>query len=57
MDSDPHGKEQVAIGFFRNTGMDPLEKQLGPSELLLEGMGPIASRGRSVRLSRSVKNF
>ena len=34
----------MAIGFLRNTGTDPLEKQLDPS-------GPIASGGRSVRPS------
>ena len=37
----PSGKSQVAIGFHRNTGMDPQEKQLDP-------LGPIASRGRSI---------
>ena len=35
---------QVAIGFLRNSGTDPLEKQLDP-------MGPIASPERSVPLS------
>ena len=30
----PPGKAQVAKGFFRNTGTDPLEKQLGPSGLM-----------------------
>ena len=38
---DPLGKSQF-ICFPRNTGTDPLEKQLEPS-------GPIASRGRSVQ--------
>ena len=32
-------KSQVAFGFLRNTGTDPLEKQFGP----------IASRGRFIR--------
>ena len=41
------GKSQVAIGLLRNTGTDPLEKQLDP-------LGPIASQGRFVR--PSVKN-
>ena len=41
--SDPQGKSQVAIGFLRNTGTDPLEKQLD--------LGPVASRGRFVRPS------
>ena len=36
------GKSQVAIGFLRNSGTDPLKKQLDPS-------GPIASRGRSIQ--------
>ena len=40
------GKSQVAIGFLRNSGTDPLEKQLDP-------MGPIASKGRSVRPSKN----
>ena len=40
----PSGKSQVAIGFHRNTGMDPQEKQLDP-------LGPIASRGRSILCS------
>ena len=35
------GGQEVAIGFFTNAGTDPLEKQLGP----------MASRGRSVRPS------
>ena len=26
----PTGKSQVAIGFLKNTGTDPLEKQLDP---------------------------
>ena len=38
---DP-GKSQVAQGFLRNSGTDPLDKQLNPS-------GSIASRGKSVR--------
>ena len=41
--------EQVAIGFLRNHGTDPLKKQLDP-------LGPIASRGESIRFIRpSVK--
>ena len=32
------GTSQVAIGFFRNTGTEPLEKQLDPT-------GPMASPG------------
>ena len=39
-DPPPPGKSQVAICFLRNTGTDPLEKQLNIS-------GPVASRGRS----------
>ena len=35
----PPRKSQVVIGFFKNTGKDPLEKQLGA----------IVSRGRFVR--------
>ena len=38
------GKSQVTIGFLRNTGMDPLDKQL-------VSMAPNASRGRFVRPS------
>ena len=37
------GRGGVALGFLRNSGTDPLEKQLDPS-------GPIASRSRSVLL-------
>ena len=44
----PLVKSQVAKGFLRNSGMDPLERQLDP-------LGPIASRRRSVR--PSVKYF
>ena len=44
MGPDPTGKSKVAICFLRNIGTDPLEKQLDP-------LGPIASRGRSVRPS------
>ena len=33
-----YGKSQVAIGFLRNTGTDPLEKQLYPRVLLEEGL-------------------
>ena len=43
-DPPPLGKSQVAICFLRKSGTDPLKKQLDP-------MGPIASRGRSVRPS------
>ena len=32
----PPGKSQMVIGFLRNTGTDPLKKQLEP-------LGPIAS--------------
>ena len=38
------GESQVAIGFLRNTGTNPLEKQLDPKVT-------IASKGRSVRPS------
>ena len=38
---DPPVKSQVAIGFLRNSGTDPLR----------EAMGPIASQERSVRPS------
>ena len=38
---DPPGKSQMAEGFLRNFGMDPLENQSDP-------LGPIASRGRSI---------
>ena len=41
---DPHGKSQVASGIFRNTGTDPPREAIGT-------LGPIASRGRSVRPS------
>ena len=41
---DPPVKSQVAIGFLRNSGTDPLREANGP-------MGPIASRERSVRPS------
>ena len=37
--SDPFLENYVSIGFFRNTGTDPLEKRL-------KSLGPIASRGR-----------
>ena len=37
----PPGKSEVAIGFLRNTGTDPSR----------EALGPIASRGRSIRPS------
>ena len=40
----PSGKSQVAIGFLRNSGMDPPQEAIGPE-------GPIASRGRSIRPS------
>ena len=40
---DHPGKSKViSIGLFRNTDKDPLEKQFDP-------VGPISSRGRSVR--------
>ena len=35
----PTGKSQVAIGFLRNTGMDPLEMQWAlPVKLFLKGV-------------------
>ena len=37
----PPGKSQVAIGFLRNTDMDPPREAIG-------SLGPIASRGRFV---------
>ena len=39
-----YGCPQVSIGFLKNSGIDPLEKHLDP-------LGPIASRGLSVRPS------
>ena len=44
MGSGPPEKSRVAMIDLRNSGTDPLEKQLDPS-------GPIASRGRFVRPS------
>ena len=41
---DLPGKSQVAIGFLRNTGTDPLKKKLDP-------LDPTASQGRFVRPS------
>ena len=39
----PPGKSQVAMGFLRNTGTDPLEQhQFDP-------WGPITSRGKFIR--------
>ena len=46
--SHPPHKSQVVIGFFKNTGTDPLEKQL-------DTLCAIVSDGRSVQLS--VKYF
>ena len=40
----PPGKSQVAIGFLRNSGKDPFQKQLDP-------LGSIVSQRRSVWLS------
>ena len=40
-ESDPHGKSEMAIGFLRNSGKDPLQKQLDP-------LGSIVSQRRSV---------
>ena len=39
----------VAIGYLRNSGTDPLEKQLYP-------LGPTASQRRSVHISVMTKN-
>ena len=51
---DPPGKSQVAIGFLRNSGRDPLKKQVDPRVQLLHEGGPYGPLKSIVDLKKTL---